>query len=184
MSENWGSIADMVSPPNHCLLYRDVGHGRQLWVMLFGRSPRQDGNKPFWGERLEVIAVNPAQRNACPCTSNLRVRLWCQLHCQGDITGPIWLRQALIYSGCAAKLGSADRLQFGHGLAQLLDHQAGKSLESPAGADNELKRNGMLGELRQYQVADFARAHLVVDVDWVQEGDCVAVPRDLFQEFD
>jgi len=39
----------MVSPPNHVFHYRDVGHGRQLWVMLFGRSPRQDGNKTVLG---------------------------------------------------------------------------------------------------------------------------------------
>jgi len=73
----------MVSPPNHVFHYRDVGHGRQLWVMLFGRSPRQDGNKPFWGERLEVIVVNSAQRNACPGTSNLRRRLWCNSIAKG-----------------------------------------------------------------------------------------------------
>src|SRR6516164_4882513 len=116
MSEKWGSIADMVSPPDHLFRY---------------------------GAKASAY-LHP-------------------LRCQ---------------------LGSADRLQFGHGLAQLLDHQVGKRLESPAGADDELKRNGMLDEFRQYQVADFARAHLVVDVDRVQEGYCVAVARDLFQEFD
>src|SRR5262245_20101153 len=130
MSENWGSIADMVSP-------------------LKSPSPFAMPKPMPSGHHRTDLASASAYLHPLRC-----------------------------------QLSTADRLQFGHGLAQLLDHQAGKSLESPAGADNELKRNGMMGEFRQYQVADFARAHLVVDIDRVQEGDCMAVARDLFQEFD
>src|SRR5215472_8509155 len=40
------------------------------------------------------------------------------------------------------QLGSADRLQFGHGLAQLLDHQVGKRLEPPRARTMSLSAMG------------------------------------------
>src|SRR6266496_2481283 len=81
MWEKWGRIADMVSPPGHLFRYGSVGHGSR---------------------DLKLLVVNSAQRNACPGTSNLRRRLRCQSSCQADITGPTWLRQALICTRCAA----------------------------------------------------------------------------------
>jgi len=165
MSENWGSIADMVSPPNHVFHYGGVGREPQLQVMLFGRSHQQDGNSPFWVGRLEAIGCqlgseeSPSRHVKSPSQLAVPKPMPSGHHRTDLVSASAYLHRL------RCQLGTADRLQFGHGLAQLLDHQAGKSLESSAGPDNELKGNGMLGEFRQYQVADFARAHLVVDVD-------------------
>src|SRR6266849_284069 len=78
----------------------------------------------------------------------------------------------------------ADWFQLRHGLAQFLDDQTWESVEAAAGADHQLEREWMIGELVQWQVSDFPRLNVFRDVDRIEEGNGLAAAGNPLHEFD
>src|SRR5580658_11098917 len=76
-----------------------------------------------------------------------------------------------------------DRFQVRHRLAQLFDDQAWERIEAAAGADHQLEREWMIGELVQWQMSNFSRFDVFRDIDRIEEGDGLAAAGNPLHEF-